>query len=227
MFIVRFQSALLRLLFSSFFCVLLGILCLFVLGFFFRLHRLLFYVLWWTCFLAFACTRHNKYKKCAIVWQEPVVRGATSRALRALLPSCVLRRRGPHSCAAPRRPRVPVPRARYADRFPGALPAIRCVARPPAVDRGPTSFGAASCATLEVGRSRCHIARFARFSSVLWLATTWPALLRRAATSEGLPAPRAQFANGPRCVARPHAVAKRLSRLLLLASRGAASCATL
>ena len=106
MFIVRFQSALLRLLFSSFFCVLLGILCLFVLGFFFRLHRLLFYVLWWACFLVFACTRHNKCKKCAIVWQAPVVRGATSRALRALLPSCVLRRRGPHSCAAPRRPRV-------------------------------------------------------------------------------------------------------------------------
>ena len=85
---------------------------------------------------------------------KPAARGATSRALRAWLRSCGVRRRGLHFCAAPRRPRMSVPRAQLAIRDPYSLPANRCVALPPAVAQRlsrpvpPASRGATSCATL-------------------------------------------------------------------------------
>ena len=48
---------------------------------------------------------------------KPAARRATPHVSRASLRLCGLRRCGPHSWAAPRRPRMPVPRSPFANRF--------------------------------------------------------------------------------------------------------------
>ena len=170
---------------------------------------------------------------------KPAARGATSRALRALLRSVGAQRRGPHSCAAPRRPRMPVPRAQFAIRSPDALPANRCAARPPAVAQRLSRPCQRRRGTLPRARRSKPAARGATSRALRALLRSVGAQRRgphscAAPRRPRMPVPRAQFAiRSPdalpanRCAARPPAVAQSLSRPLPAASRGVAVRATL
>ena len=83
--------------------------------------------------VALACRQRRRGALPRAQRSKPATFRATARASRASLRSCGLRRCGPHSCAALRRPRMPVPLAQFADRFTDSLPASRFIAPPPAV----------------------------------------------------------------------------------------------
>ena len=78
---------------------------------------------------------------------------ATARAARTSLQFWGLRRRGrPHSCAAPRRPKVHAPHAQFATRDPDSLPAtLRC----PSARRGPTPFSPVASAAQRRDAQTC------------------------------------------------------------------------
>ena len=166
---------------------------------------------------------------------KPSARRATLRVGSASLWSCSLRRCGPHSCAAPRRPSMPTPQAASPisvgenAALPGR-PLWRHALLARRQRRCGALRGAASRATIYACHAPCHIARCAHLAPALLLATMRRALLRRAATFKDARAARPirrYSLQAKPFVALPPAVAPCLSSLSPAALRCAAARATL
>ena len=117
------------------------------------------------------------------------MRLVASRCSCCLLLSCAVQGCGPRCCAAPRLPKLPPPRAKFANRSPD-LRRQRLAARPPALPHVfcvPLARGLAarSCARrCDLAVRRCHLALLVLLALFLRRARMRPAVLCRAAASK-------------------------------------------